>query len=290
MTPADRTARIDQYRRDLAGAKNESVRRELLHGLLNALFGGDARAAAVLREMSLGAETALKIPLPDRVQTGFAETQYGTVILEYKNDLAGAGRAVEEQLAKYVLGNWHAGERYRFTLVATDGAAWRALAPRAGQLAAGVSDPAELEMTTREEFALTAGNGDEFYYFLDRRLFAIEPVRPTLERIEREFGATGPAFVTVLTALRRRFRRLRRRPGARPRTGRRRGAVAAVPVDRLRRVRPRAGRLPGVCVCLVRMSPCAGGNLPSAAQSVRASCRFGAVGSRRAGMPAELFA
>ena len=206
MTAADRADRVERYRLRLLEANSESARRELFKGLLQSLFGHDPGAAWVLDEMSLGAETVLKVPLPDRLKTGYADTQYGTVIIEYKQDLAKEGAAAEEQLAGYVLGNWHAGQAFRFTPIATDGAAWRVLTPRYEQLAAGPADPASLEMRVKDEFTLDGDADPEaFYLFLDRHLFGTEPVPPTLERIEREFGETGAVFITALTALRARF-------------------------------------------------------------------------------------
>ena len=213
MSPDARTARIEKYRADLAAANNETVRRERTAGLLRDLFGHDPGARKVLDAMEHGAELALKIPLPTRVKTGFADTQYGRTIIEYKDDLAAGLSGAEGQLREYVAANWKAGQPYRFKLIATDGAAWRTYEPHGESLtaaAAAVADdralaPDAVELVARDAFDLAADNGADFYYFLDQHLFRLEPTPPTLEAIEREFGETGPSFITALAALRKHY-------------------------------------------------------------------------------------
>ena len=213
VSPDLRTVRIEKYRTDLAAANNESVRRERTAGLLRDLFGHDSGARKVLDAMEDGAELALKIPLPTRVKTGFADTQYGRTIIEYKGDLAADLSAAERQLREYVAANWKAGQPYRFKLIATDGVAWRTYEPHGERLtaaAAGVTHdraltPDAVELVARDGFDLAADNGGDFYYFLDQHLFRLEPTPPTLEAVEREFGETGPSFITALAALRKHY-------------------------------------------------------------------------------------
>ena len=209
LSPAARVVRIEKYRADLAVANNESVRRGLLADLLRDLFSHDAGARRVLHAQTLGAEMALKIPLPTRVKTGFADTQYGRTIIEYKDDLAAGLSAAERQLREYVAAKWRAGQPYRFKLVATDGAAWRTYEPHGESLTAAAAGdaltPDAVELVARDAFDLTAEDGGDFYYFLDQHLFRLEPTRPTLEAIGREFGETGPSFITALAALRKHY-------------------------------------------------------------------------------------
>lgn len=213
----DRVARVADYARNVRQAQNESAKKALFAGVLRDLFGEDAAARRVLDEMDLGAEkTVFNIPLPERVKTGRADTQYGTTIIEWEHDLKKTGAHAKEQLAEYLVGNWASGERYAFTLLSTDGAAWRVHVPHWEQLAEGLPARAtDLRLDEAEAFDVAEANGEAFYYFLDRVLFRREAVRPTLDRVRRDFGETSAVFLTALGMLGKHFDGARDEPAIR---------------------------------------------------------------------------
>ena len=70
------------------GLTSELPRKEALKDVLRDLYQGDAEATRVLDAMTAGSEHVIRdIPLADRTKTGRADTQYGTVIIEFEKDL-----------------------------------------------------------------------------------------------------------------------------------------------------------------------------------------------------------
>jgi hypothetical protein len=199
----DRLEHIQTYLHNVKQANNESAKKELLKTLLVRLFDEDEEAQGVINAMSLGAErVVMRIPLPERIKTGRADTQYGNVIIEFEKDLAKTGDHAEEQLREYLAGNWNVGNDYAFTLIATDCIEWRILAPSYEDLVdTGVFQPDQVELTEVETFTLTEDNARDFYFFLDRFLFRTEPQRPTLKRIKQDFGETSPTYLTCIGRL-----------------------------------------------------------------------------------------
>ena len=209
----ERTSRIRRYQDQLAKANNETVKKELLLSLLIDVFGQDEGARETLEGMVMDAEKAVPlIPLEDRIKTGRADTQYGSVIIEYENDLRRTGEHAREQLAEYLAGNWRAGDDYHFTLIATDCLEWRVYAPRWEDVAAGFSSAKDIDLKLTDSVTLTEDNTEAFYLFLDQYLFAKERRRPTLEAIERDFGETSRTFITSLGVLRRHYDAVREEP------------------------------------------------------------------------------
>ncbi len=209
----DRTLRIQTYLGHLGSANNEQVKKELLLALLKDLFGRDAGACETLDAMILGAEKAIPlIPLEDRIKTGRADTQYGSVIIEFENELRKTGEHARDQLAEYLAGNWRAGDDYRFTLISTDCREWRVYAPRWEDVGAGFATARDLDLKLTASITLTPDNTEDFYLFLDQYLFATEPRRPTLEAIERDFGETSRTFITSLGVLQRHYGAARGEP------------------------------------------------------------------------------
>lgn len=204
------TERIEQFRSTIERANNETVRKELLKDLLIDLFGNDDKARATINQMTLGAEKAvLNIPMKDRLKTGRADTQFGRTIIEFEFSMKKTGEHAVEQLAEYLLGNWHSGEEYPFTLIATDCVVWGLYAPDYDALATHIGTAADLKLKEVERFTLTPQNTDEFYYFLDRVLFRSEPLKPTLERIKQDFGDTSKTFISCFGRLLEHFNAVR---------------------------------------------------------------------------------
>lgn len=199
MPPKSRRDLVATYRQQITTASTEQPKKERLLGLLHELFGADESAKAQLQNLALGSETwVVNIQLKDRSKTGRADTIAGQTIIEFENDL----RKTVDQLREYVYGQWQAGECGPFTLLTTDCLTWRVYAPHYLQLAEGVESAHDLDLALTDEIAVGDDNADDFYYFLDRYLFATQPIRPTLEGLKRDFGETSGVFLHALDALR----------------------------------------------------------------------------------------
>lgn len=196
----ERSEVISRYAKAVSTANNEAAKKELFINLLNDLFG-DKDSFGIIPKFASGSEKS--ITNIDRVgkksQSGRADTQYGTVIIEFENDLKKTGAHAKEQLADYLVGNWNSGIKSRFTLIATDCITWIVYAPDykslfgLGKLKA---DKIKLEKIT--EFKVRSGKSDEFYFFLDRYLFGTEPIPATLNEIRERFGHGSDIFQSVI--------------------------------------------------------------------------------------------
>ncbi|NJL59855.1 MAG: restriction endonuclease, partial [Desulfobacteraceae bacterium] len=101
---------IAEYFHNLKNAHSEAARKELFKDLLIRLFDSDPALKDVINRMSLGAEkTILDIPHKVRTKTGYADIQYGKVIIEFKKNLNKSRSDAKAQLREYVLGNWASG-------------------------------------------------------------------------------------------------------------------------------------------------------------------------------------
>lgn len=190
----------------LAGVKNahsEEAKKLRFHHLLVRLFKHSAESSALIDQMAAGGEkTIFNIPRPGIPKTGYADIAYGHVIIEWEKDLAKTGRHAEDQLAEYLAGKWHSGERYDFVLIATDGRVWRSYAPDLDVLL-GQETPNRLALRKVEDFEVKRDNEEQFFYFLDRLLFRSTRRRATLEEIQLDFGDTSRAFINTVQAMQR---------------------------------------------------------------------------------------
>lgn len=200
---SEKITNFKRYLDNIKYANNESVKRELLKDLLLRLFDHDERASQVIDKMSLGSEKlVMNIPLKDRIKTGYADTQYNTVIIEYENNLRKMHNHARDQLLEYLAGNWKSGSVYNYTLIATDGLEWFIYAPdyekMIGHAPFSVED---IQLKEIHDFKVTEDNTSDFYYFLDRYLFKTESKKATLEDIKQDFGESSNTFVTCLSQL-----------------------------------------------------------------------------------------
>ena len=203
-----RAERIEQYRLQVEKANNEQAKKERLLLLLKDLFGQDEGASRVIESFALGAEAwVADIQLPDRVKTGRVDTLVGQTIIEFENDLRKTGAHAVDQLREYVWAQWRAGDRGPFTLITTDCLTWRVYAAHTFELQAigtdgGPASAHNLDLVLTDELAVGEASPDEVFFFLDRYLFATQPVRPTLDGLKRDFGETSGVFLRALDALR----------------------------------------------------------------------------------------
>ena len=118
---ASKTEHILDYLRKIKGANKELTKKEAFKDLLNRLYASDADVVRVVDAMSAGAEASvLNIPRKDKLHRGSADTLYNQVIIEFENDLRRSLPHAKEQLAGYLLGKFHSGMGYTFTLIASD--------------------------------------------------------------------------------------------------------------------------------------------------------------------------
>jgi hypothetical protein len=197
------TEEIVGYLAAVKSSHSEEAKKLRFHHLLARLFKDSAASSALIDQMAAGGEkTIFNIPRPGSLKTGFADIAYGQVIIEWEKDLAKTGRHAEDQLAEYLAGKWHSGERYDFVLIATDGRVWRSYAPDL-EVLLGQATPNRLALRKVEDFEVKRDNEEQFFYFLDRLLFRSTQRRATLGEIQLDFGDTSRAFINTVQAMQR---------------------------------------------------------------------------------------
>lgn len=195
---------IKKYLKGVGLAQNEEVKRQRLVVLLSTLFHGMDEAQKVIADFIDGAEKPItKIKkVGKKSDRGRADTQYGSIIIEFENNLEKTGVHAVEQLAEYLSGNWNSGESYNFTLIATDCITWKIYSPDINTLDFSKEIVADdIDLKERETFVLTNRNSLEFYYFLDSILFNTEKKKPSLKAIKEHFGEGSNVFLSASSTL-----------------------------------------------------------------------------------------
>ena len=194
-----RTIHINEYLRKVKSANKELTKKEAFKDLLNRLYAGDKEIVKIIDAISAGAErTIVNIPRKDKYHKGSADTLYNKIIIEFENDLKVSLKHAKEQLAGYLLGQFHSGEGYNFTLIASDFINWKVFAPDISQLDKLEhlrEDELILNEVTSASFVLTESNAEDFYYWIDRFLFKEEKQKATLKRMEEAFGYQSHVFI-----------------------------------------------------------------------------------------------
>jgi len=194
---------IADYLGGLRQANSEEAKKLRFQNLLSRLFQDSPAARNVVNQLAQGGEkTIFNIPRRGAPKTGFADIAYSNVIIEWEKDLAKTGKHAEDQLAEYLAGSWHSGERYDYVLIATDGRTWRTYAPNL-ELLLGQETPNRAALRKVEDFEVQTGKEESFFFFLDRVLFRSTKQRATLDAIQLDFGDTSRIFINVLQAMRR---------------------------------------------------------------------------------------
>ena len=194
---------IADYLSGLRQANSEEAKKLRFQNLLNRLFQDSQAARDVVNQLAQGGEkTIFNIPRPGVPKTGYADIAYRNVIIEWEKDLAKTGRHAEDQLAEYLAGSWHSGERYDYVLIATDGRVWRTYAPNL-EVLLGQETPNRTALRKVEDFEVKKDNEESFFFFLDRVLFRTTKQRATLDAIQLDFGDTSRIFINTLQAMRR---------------------------------------------------------------------------------------
>jgi hypothetical protein len=192
---------IGDYLAGVKSAHSEEAKKLRFQNLLGRLFKDSPASRALIEQMAAGGErTIFNIPRPGTPKTGYADIAYSNVIIEWEKDLAKTGRHAEDQLAEYLAGKWHSGERYDFVLIATDGRIWRSYTPNLDILLSQET-PTRMALRRVEDFEVKRDNEEQFFYFLDRLLFRSTQRKATLSEIQLDFGDTSRAFINTVQAM-----------------------------------------------------------------------------------------
>ena len=206
---------IGQYLTAIESAQNEEVKRQRFIALLQSLFGAMKEAKPIIEEFISGAEKKVtRINKPGKKSDyGRADTQYRSIIIEFEKDLEKTGEHAKGQLVEYFTGNWNSGNKYDFSLIASDCKVWKLYTAQVNMPDKGKSLAVEdVELIERETFVLTTDNLMDFFYFLDARLFNSEKIKPSLKAIREHFSSKSQAYYSVTSCLKNTFHRRRSDP------------------------------------------------------------------------------
>ena len=205
---------IQTYLSDITNANNEEAKKLLFFSLLNQLYIDNDEAKQIIKQMQKGAEkNVYNIPLKNRLKTGRADTQYGKIIIEFEHDLKKSKAHAEEQLKEYLTGNWNSGNLYNYTLISTDGLEWNIYgADPESYISKTDFAPANLKLKPIASFRLDKSNSEDFFIFIDRFIFRIELLEPTLENIQTEFGGISLLFAEVFNAMKKHYNDVKDQP------------------------------------------------------------------------------
>src|ERR1044072_3428844 len=194
----DRIKEIKLFHKKVSEANKEATKKEAFKDLLNRIFAHNDETKNVIDAITAGSEkTILNIPRKDRLHRGSADTLYNKVIIEFENDLKRNLNHAKEQLAGYLLGQYHSKEGYNYTLIASDLINWKVFSIdifSLEQLDSLREDEVVLNEIETSSFELKEGNENDFFYWIDRFLFKEEKLKPTLERIKEVFGPQSLVF------------------------------------------------------------------------------------------------
>ena len=203
MVDSKTSEEIVDYLAGVGAANSEEAKKLRFQNLLLRLFKDSAASRSLVDQMAAGGEkTIFNIPRRGVPKTGYADIAYSNVIIEWEKDLSKTGRHAEDQLAEYLAGKWHSGERYDFVLIATDGRVWRSYAPDL-EVLLGLEAPNRKGLRKVEDFEVKRDNEEQFFYFLDRLLFRSTKRKATLGEIQLDFGDTSRAFINTVQAMQR---------------------------------------------------------------------------------------
>ena len=194
---------VADYLTGLRQANSEEAKKLRFQNLLTRLFQDSQAAKDVVNQLAQGGEkTIFNIPRVGVPKTGYADIAYSNVIIEWEKDLAKTGKHAEDQLAEYLAGSWHSGDRYDYILIATDGRVWRTYAPNL-EVLLGQETPNRSALRKVEDFEVKKDNEEKFFFFLDRILFRSTKQRATLDAIQLDFGDTSRIFINTVQAMQR---------------------------------------------------------------------------------------
>jgi hypothetical protein len=180
----------------VSSARNETQKRELF--LILASTGFEARDFA--QNLALGAEYSVRFAQSGLVRRGAMDAFYGSLIIEFENDLARTHEHALDQLRGYVAGAWKedGAADLPYLAVASDGRHWEVYAPRLADPSGPFDERDNVELGDPIEIWAPTGNEADSQTLRDllNRLFFRElQLQPTADNFARDFGLGSPAFL-----------------------------------------------------------------------------------------------
>jgi hypothetical protein len=177
-------------------ATNETQKRELF--LILAATGFEAHDFA--QNLALGAEYSVRFAQTGLVRRGAVDAFYGSLVIEFENDLARTHDHALDQLRGYVAGAWKedGSAALPYLAVASDGRHWEVYAPRLVDPAGPFDERDNVELGDPvEAWAPTADTTDpqSLRDLLNRLFFRELQLQPTADNFARDFGLGSPAYL-----------------------------------------------------------------------------------------------
>ena len=214
MLSETRSQIIDNYLRGLKQSNTEAAKKERFVGLLKDFFP-EQEFSSFINDFLIGSEKSIKQIFRNALPgTGRADTQYGSVIIEFEFDLKKTGDHAVEQLKEYVSGNWNSNNQADFTLITTDCQTWRIYNIDFETLKNmdNIIHVNDINLNKIDEFIVTSKSADDFWFFLERYLFGKRKIHATLEDIRQAFGAKSSIFSASLLGLHRAYNAVKNNP------------------------------------------------------------------------------
>jgi N-6 DNA Methylase len=194
----------------LGKAANETQKRHLFTELAACGFEDDRLATS----LALGAEYKVHFAQAGLLRRGSVDSYYGSLIIEFENDLRKSGEHALEQLQAYVAGAWRedGSTDRQYLAVATDGSIWRTFIPRAN-VHLDHLEPEQVLLSPVEEWK-RSGSDDaaSLRDFLNRLFYRKDPIKPTAGNFARDFGRNSPAYQAATDLLRRKYEEVKDTP------------------------------------------------------------------------------
>jgi hypothetical protein len=177
-------------------ATNETQKRELF--LVLASTGFEARDFA--QNLALGAEYNVRFGQAGLLRRGAMDAFYGSLVIEFENDLARTHEHALDQLRGYVAGAWRedGSADLPYLAVASDGRRWEVYAPRLADPAGPFDERDNVALGDPVEVWAPTADGTDAQTLRDllNRLFFRElQLQPTAENFARDFGLGSPAYL-----------------------------------------------------------------------------------------------
>ncbi|WP_165768389.1 Eco57I restriction-modification methylase domain-containing protein [Hymenobacter amundsenii] len=208
----------NDYFQRVSAANTEEAKKLQFVNYLNQVFGQDPEARTIISEFAGGAERKIlniKKLGNDKNKTGFADTQYRKVIIEFESDIKAPAklRHAEYQLQEYFAGNFNSHRTEDFRLLATDGTRWKVYGALPESYLNKTSiTPEEVKLKETEAFTLTPDTAGQLFGFIDRHLFRLEKQVPTLDNILLDFGDTSALFIHTYGQLKALYTEVQKEP------------------------------------------------------------------------------
>lgn len=208
LDPAVRST-LASYLHDVRSLPNESAKTHRFAALVSELFPG----SNAIRELVAGIEKRVRIVSPAGSTRGRINSYYGNAVIEFENSLKATEEIALRQLREYTLGLWAAekGKHRPLVCIASDGVVWKVFVPglKAGQKGKPTSAAVELELLRTITVSDDSASLHDFWIWLTSLLFRASRTDPSAERFRVDFGATSPALVDAMDALRGAWGKLR---------------------------------------------------------------------------------